>query len=222
MSLISQKALRKIKPHTTISLGGGNNVLDLAKDISKSHLSNLKLYSPSEITRTKCKHLGLKVMAMSADTPHFDLAFDGCDSIDKNFNALKSGGGIHLFEKIAAENATQYILLLPKERFRKELAPTVPLCLEVVTACLKNVINVIPQGYDYEVRQGKAVASFARSPLGNVLIDIYPQNSWHNIKKLNSFLLKQNGVVSSSYFEGTVTSIITENKNKAVEIKKGS
>ena len=35
--------------------------------------------------------------------PKFDLAFDGCDSIDQNFNALKSGGGIHLFEKIAAE-----------------------------------------------------------------------------------------------------------------------
>ena len=111
--------------------------------------------------------------------------------------------------------------MLPAERFRDELSPTIPLCLEVVPACLENVINSIPEEYDYKIRLGKAVASFARSPLSNILIDIYPQTSWNNIKKLNSFLLKQNGVVSSSYFEGIVTSIITETKNKAVEIKKG-
>ena len=221
MSLISQKALSKIKPNMSISLGGGSNVLNLAKDLSQAHISNLMLYSPSEITQAKCKQFGLKVLPFSETSSHLDLAFDGCDSIDKNFNALKSGGGIHLFEKIAAENAEEYILLLPVERFRDNLSPTIPLCLEVVPACLENVIKTIPEEYDYKIRLGKAVASFARSPLGNILIDIYPQTSWHNIKKLNSFLLKQNGVVSSSYFEGIVTSIITETKNKAVEIKKG-
>lgn len=221
MSLISQKALNKIRPNMIISLGGGHNVLNLAKDISQAHISNLKLYSPSEITQAKCRQLGLKVLSISKNLPHLDLAFDGCDSIDKNFNALKSGGGIHLFEKLAAENTEEYILLLPAERFRDELSPAIPLCLDVVPACLENVINTIPEEYDYKIRLGKAVASFARSPLGNVLIDIYPQTSWNNIKRLNSFLLKQNGVVSSSYFEGIVTSIITETKNKAVEIKKG-
>ncbi|NME19874.1 ribose-5-phosphate isomerase A [Lactobacillus johnsonii] len=214
MSLISQKALSKIKPNMSISLGGGSNVLNLAKDLCQAHISNLTLYSPSEITQAKCKQFGLKVLPFIENLPHLDLAFDGCDSIDKNFNALKSGGGIHLFEKLAAENTEEYILLLPAERFRDELSPTIPLCLE-------NVINSIPEEYDYKIRLGKAVASFARSPLGNILIDIYPHTSWNNIKKLNSFLLKQNGVVSSSYFEGIVTSIITETKNKAVEIKKG-
>ncbi len=218
MSLISQKALSKIKPNMSISLGGGSNVLNLAKDLCQAHISNLTLYSSSEITQAKCKQFGLP---FSENSPHLDLAFDGCDSIDKNFNALKSGGGIHLFEKLAAENTEEYILLLPAERFRDELSPTIPLCLEVVPACLENVINSIPEEYDYKIRLGKAVASFARSPLGNILIDIYPHTSWNNIKKLNSFLLKQNGVVSSSYFEGIVTSIITETKNKAVEIKKG-
>ena len=41
MSLISQKALSKIKPNMSISLGGGSNVLNLAKDLSQAHISNL-------------------------------------------------------------------------------------------------------------------------------------------------------------------------------------
>lgn len=132
MLLISQKALSKIKPNMSISLGGGSNVLNLAKDLCQAHISNLTLYSPSEITQAKCKQFGLKVLPFIENSPHLDLAFDGCDSIDKNFNALKSGGGIHLFEKLAAENTEEYILLLPAERFRDELSPTIPLCLEVV------------------------------------------------------------------------------------------
>ncbi|MDK7085515.1 hypothetical protein QP360_06770, partial [Gardnerella leopoldii] len=62
------------------------------------------------------------------------------------------------------------------------------------------------------------ICSFA---IGQLLIDIYPSNSWLDIEQLNDFLLKQNGVVSSSYFKNLVTSIITESNNKAIEIKKG-
>lgn len=57
--------------------------------------------------------------------------------------------------------------------------------------------------------------------MGNLLIDIYPNNSWSDIEQLNDLLLKQNGVISSSYFKNLVTSIITENNNEAIEIKKG-
>lgn len=221
MSIISKKVLSKIKPNMTISLGGGSNVLNLAKDLSNANIPNLHFYSPSEITQMQCKKLGLAVLALNDTMPQFDLAFDGCDSIDQNFNALKSGGGIHLFEKIAAKNAKEYILLLPRERFKKALNPAIPLCIEIIPNCLDNFIKNVPKEYKAEVRLGKAVASFARSPLGNLLVDIYPNDSWKNIKQLNDFLLKQNGVVSSSYFANLTTSIITEDNNEAIEIRKG-
>lgn len=221
MSIISKKALSKIKPNMTISLGGGSNILNLAKDLSNAQIPNLNFYSPSEITRMQCKKLGLSVLSLNDAMSQFDLAFDGCDSIDQNFTALKSGGGIHLFEKIAAENSKEYILLLPKERFKEVLNPAVPLCIEVIPNCIQTFIKNVPKEYQAEVRLGKAVASFARSPLGNLLVDIYPNDSWANIKQINDFLLKQNGAVSSSYFENLTTSIITEDNNEAIEIKKG-
>lgn len=85
----------------------------------------------------------------------------------------------------------------------------------------RNLYKNVSQEYKTEVRLGKAVASFACSPLGNLLVDIYPNDSWANIKQINNFLLKQNVAVNSSYFEKLTTSIITEDDNKAIEIKKG-
>ena len=129
----------------TVSLGGGSNVLTLAKDMNNAQIPGLRLYSPSEITKFQCEQLGLNILALNDNMPKFDLAFDGCDSIDQNFNALKSGGGIHLFEKIAAENAKEYILLLPKERFKETLNPTISLCIEIIPNCLNNLMKKIPK-----------------------------------------------------------------------------
>ena len=105
--------------------------------------------------------------------------------------------------------------------FVKNINPTISLCIEIIPNCLNNLMKKIPQGYTAKIRLSQSVASFAHSPLGNLLIDIYPNNSWSDIEQLNDFLLKQNGVISSSYFKNLVTSIITENNNEAIEIKKG-
>ena len=84
---ISELALSKIKPKMTISLGGGSTVFKLAQAIAQHNL-NITLYSPSELTCFKCKELGLELLPSTAATK-IDIAFDGCDSIDKNFNVLK-------------------------------------------------------------------------------------------------------------------------------------
>ena len=49
MSIISKKALSKIQPNMTVSLGGGSNVLTLAKDLNNAQIPGLRLYSPSEL-----------------------------------------------------------------------------------------------------------------------------------------------------------------------------
>lgn len=41
MPIISKKALSKIKPNMTISLGGGSNILNLTKDLSTAQIPNL-------------------------------------------------------------------------------------------------------------------------------------------------------------------------------------
>ena len=220
ITTISELALSKIKPRMTVSLGGGHNVFNLAQAIKKAK-PNIQLCSPSELTRLNCQAIGLKVDSLN-DTDHIDLAFDGCDSVDYNFDALKSGGGIHLYEKIAAQMSDEYILLLPAERITKELSCKVRLCIEVAPPAVRQVIKAgEAMELKMQIRQGEKVASLARSPQGNLLVDAFT-STWNDIDNLVLKLNNKNGVVATSYFKNLVTSLITTDKqNNAIEIKKG-
>lgn len=218
---ISSLAFSKIKPHMTVSLGGGPNVFNLAQEIAHHNEIDLTLCSPSELTRLNCQKLGLKVVNLN-QISHIDLAFDGCDSVDYNFNALKSNGGIHLYEKLASQISDEYVLLVPPERITKELTNKVQLCIEVAPPCLSQILQTCKNLHlQAQVREDKTIASLAYTSLGNLLIDAYVEN-WKDILSINTQLSKQNGVVSTSYFHNLVTSLITTDvKDNAIEIKKG-
>lgn len=221
INAITSLALQKIKPKMVVSLGGGSNVHALAEALAASKLKKqIRLVSPSELTRKSGQSLGLKIQQLEAEEK-IDLAFDGCDSVNYQLNALKSKGGIHLFEKTYAERSHEYILLTPYQRIKKELDPQVFLSVEIAQPCLNNVYQkIINLGLKPKIRLGQKVAAYARSPLGNYLIDIY-NSTWQNIHELNQKIKGFNGVIATSYFENLVTSIITEKNKQAIEIKKG-
>ncbi|MDF4186300.1 ribose-5-phosphate isomerase A [Ligilactobacillus salivarius] len=179
-----------------------------------------KVCSPSEYTRQICRDLNLNLIDIT-EASTIEFGFDGCDAIDFDLNVLKSNGGIHTFEKEYAYKAEKYIIISPPERLKASLNPNVQLCLEVVSPSVDSVLFAAKQlGLKAELRPGSAVASYARTPLGNYLIDCYCE-SWQDIKKINSKLNSLNGVVSTSYFENIVHSVLTLDKNNnPIEIKK--
>ncbi|MDA6089005.1 ribose-5-phosphate isomerase A [Lactobacillus amylovorus] len=212
MTLISDFALKKIQPGQKVSLGGGSNVADLIKAIAKAKLA-LDLYSPAPATRQLGSSLGLAIKP-AEEADQLDLAFDGADSVDFSLKALKSKGGIHLFEKVAAQVADEYILLLPEGRMREKLDPDIQLCLEVAAPAVKSLLLFTKKlGLKASVREDESI-------LGNKLVDLYAEN-WDKIEEVNQKLLAFNGVVASSLFAEEVTSIITVQDGKAVEISKG-
>lgn len=222
LSIISSTAIKLIQPGMTLSLGGGSNVLTLVQELKASHLATMvTLYSPSELTLHQGQLLGLEVKPIE-QAATIDLAFDGCDSVDEQLNALKSGGGIHLFEKIAAQKAKAYYLLAPKTKISPKLNPQIPLCLEVAEPCLTSVLQQAEQlGLNAQVRQGQAVASLARTPLGNLLVDI-TASDWDNIIEIDHKLVDLNGVISSSFFTDLVSGVISEDQGTGIIFKGGT
>lgn len=212
MTLISDFALKKIQSGQKVSLGGGSNMADLTRAIAKADLA-LDLYSPAPATRQLGASLALAIKP-AEEADQLDLAFDGADSVDFSLKALKSKGGIHLFEKIAAQKADEYILLLPEGRLKEKLDPDIQLCIEVAAPAVKSLLNFA---------KGLALKTSVRedeSILGNKLVDLYAEN-WDKIEEVNQQLVAFNGVIASSLFAGEVTSVITVQDSKAVEIGKG-
>lgn len=191
-----------------VCLGGGHNVANLAKVLATKPELDLQLCTPSELTAVTCTTLGLKMVGLAA-VGHIDVAFDGCDSITPNLTALKSNGGIHFFEKLYAQNADQYVILAPAERLTPQLNAQVPLTVEVLPAATATMMQVIgDHGYQVTRRVGQQVASFARTPNGNDLLDCRADR-WENVHEFNAWLQQQNGVVATSLFENVITTLLT-------------
>lgn len=218
MEKIIEAAINLIQPKMTVSFGGGSNVGRLLKEVARQKL-DITVCTPSEVTKKSCQDLGMKVSELD-QIKQIDLGFDGCDSLDENLNALKSNGGIHVFEKIYAQMAQNYIILAPKERLKSELDPDVFLSLEVIEAAIPQVAEFVTElGGQAVVRQSSDVAGIVRTRLGNGLVDCTFDN-WDNILEIDQKLSSYNGVVATSYFHDLISAALLSDGDQVIQ--KGS
>ncbi|APX71619.1 ribose-5-phosphate isomerase A [Companilactobacillus allii] len=216
MEKLLEEAMKLIKPKMIVSFGGGNTVGRLMKEVAKQNL-DITVCTPSEVTKQTCLDLGFFVKELD-QVDHIDLGFDGCDSLDKNLNALKSNGGIHVFEKIYASMATNYVILGPKERMQEQLSSDVFLSLEVIEPAIDQVVDYVKKlGGKVKVRQSSDIAGMVRTKLGNGLVDCYFDN-WDKIDDINQKLSGFNGVVGTSYFHNLVTFALLSDGDKVIQI----
>lgn len=216
MEKLIETALTMIKPGMTVSFGGGRTVgrLIRALDVSK-----IRVASPSEQTRKLCQELGIPMVPLEQVTK-FDVAFDGCDSLDQNLNVLKSNGGIHTLERLYANLAERYIIMAPQERFTAQLNPQVQLTLEVLEEAIPQVLSMVKQlGGVAEVRQSQDMAGMVRTPNGNGLIDCHFDN-WSEIDSINNVLSALAGVLGTSYFKDVVTDALLATDENVKHIRK--
>lgn len=85
--LCAKEALKYIKDGMCIGLGGGSTIGYLAEYLAKEE-RKITVVTPSDDTAELCKNLGLMVLSLEM-TAHINIAFDGCDELDKELNALK-------------------------------------------------------------------------------------------------------------------------------------
>lgn len=201
MEKLIETARAMIKPNMSVSFGGGRTVGKLIRALGSI---DIKVSSPSEVIRELCKSLNIPVVPLD-EVDKFDLAFDGCDSLDHNLNALKSNGGIHVFEKLYAQKAERYIIMAPQEKFTDQLNPEVQLTLEVLDLAIPQVISRVESlGGQAEVRQSSDMAGMVRTPNGNGLVDCHFKD-WKKIDEDDEKLSKMTGVLGTSYFKNLVT-----------------
>ena len=128
--LCAQEALKYIKDDMCIGLGGGSTVGYLAEYLAKEG-KRVTVVTPSDDTAELCKNLGLMVISLRM-TDYIDIAFDGCDELDRNLNALKANGAIHTKEKIIASMAEKYVLLIDESKLYETLPLKDSVTLEVI------------------------------------------------------------------------------------------
>lgn len=133
----ARKAFEMIKDGMTVGLGGGSTVAFLIQEIEKQN-KPIRAVTPSQDTMELCMEHHIPLVPLEL-VDHIDIAFDGCDELDQNLNALKSCGGIHTREKIVASMAEDYVLLADEEKLKDKLAFQYPVTVEVIRPARKYV-----------------------------------------------------------------------------------
>lgn len=214
--ICAKYASKFIKNGMVVGLGGGRTIqylIDYVKD------KDIQVVTPSIKTALKAQKEGLTVLNTQF-VDYVDIAFDGCDEVDFNLNALKSGGGIHTQEKIIASMANEYIVLIDESKFHKNLSFKVPVVVEVLPkaySVVKKKLQLLNGNVIERTSDNKD--GILISDEGNILLDVYFSDVY-DISMLNQTLLMMPGVVDTSLFVNTVTGIIMVN-DKGVFKKDG-
>lgn len=203
----AKEALKYIKNDTIIGLGGGSTISHLIRYIKEDKNLKVKVVTPSFKTKLLCIENGLEVLhTFSVDK--VSVAFDGCDEVDENLNALKSGGGIHTKEKLIASMSEDYILLVDKAKFSKTLTFKHPVVLEVLPDALKYVEGKVKElGGIPTLRTSSSKDGGTITESGNLLIDA-AFSDVKDIEKLEQDLNDITGVFDISLFTKVVTKVL--------------
>ncbi|EHJ01604.1 ribose 5-phosphate isomerase [Clostridium sp. DL-VIII] len=217
--ICAKEAMKYIKNGMTVGLGGGRSIAYLVEYIKADKDLKLKIVTPSVKTKMLCIENGLEVLHTSF-VEKIDVAFDGCDQVDENLNAMKSGGGIHTNEKLIASMADDYILLVDEKKVEKMLTFKSPVVIEILKDSLKYVERkVLELGGKPEIRSSDIKDGFTISDNGNLLMNVSFKNI-SDIKKLNDELINICGVIETSLFINVITKAIIASENSIRVISK--
>ncbi len=206
-------AFDKIIDGQTIGLGGGQTIKYIVSMLAKSN-KNVTIVSPSIETTLLCTQSGLRVVP-TYTVDHVNLAFDGCDEVDKNLCALKSGGAIHTKEKIIAKMADEYILCVDDSKFFDTLPFIHPVTLEVLFDAFSYVcsqfVSIKPR--DVEKKDGWMISDY-----GNVILDVDAKGA--SVEEIYHKINDTVGIVDSSLFVDCVSSVIVASSSGIKEVFK--
>ena len=169
------------------------------------------------------KHNGLKVIP-TWSVSKISVAFDGCDEVDENLTALKSGGGIHTNEKIIATMADDYILLVDESKVVKKLEFKYPIVLEIIPESKAFVEKEVKNlGGIPKMRTSLSKDGITISDNGLYLMDVeFNKYDIKDISSLNDNLKNIVGVLDTSLFYNIATKAIvaSEDKIRLIEVKR--
>ena len=130
--LAGKKAAELVEDGMTLGLGTGSTVECMLYALGDRVKAGLKIKGvpTSERTAALCHKLGIELVDFF-QVDRLDLAIDGADEIDVNFQMTKGGGGALLREKIVAEAADKVAIMVDSTKLVDKLG-AFPLPVEIV------------------------------------------------------------------------------------------
>ncbi|HMS82972.1 MAG TPA: ribose-5-phosphate isomerase RpiA [Nitrospira sp.] len=194
------KAVEFVRDGMVVGLGTGSTAKHLVIALGERVRAGMKLRGvpTSQETGALAKQYGIPLID-AENRWAIDVAIDGADQVDPQFNLIKGGGGALLKEKIVAASAKQFIVMVDHTKQVPVLGGSFPLPIEVIpfgwgnTACAIEALTK-----SLVVLRERNGAPF-KTEAGHLIIDVH-MNRIDHPGELETALNLIPGVVETGLF----------------------
>ncbi len=160
--LAAEAAAELVEDGMRLGLGTGSTVAFLLPALARRGLRDLRCIATSDATAAAAAELGIPVEPFDA-LDALDLTIDGADEVAPDGWLVKGGGGAHVRERIAADAAARFVVIVSDDKVLPALRRAVP--LELLAYGLPATLRRLPGA---RVREGAPP-----SPDGGVIADLH-------------------------------------------------
>lgn len=200
-----------VKPGMKLGLGSGSTAIHCVYRAAELYragkLPGLLVVATSFDTELACREGGLSLKTLNDPEigGKLDLAIDGADEIDPQLNLIKGGGGAHLWEKIVAQAADNFVVVADDSKLVDALGRKFPLPVEVVPVALAHVEKSLRSlGGVPTLRRGSGKLGPVVTDMGNFILDVTFQASVDPLALCRDLNMVA-GVVENGFFAGMAT-----------------
>ena len=221
--VVADAAIKEVKSNMVLGLGSGSTaalmIKSLANEIRSGKLKNIRGVATSFQSEVLALQLDIPLIDL-ASVSQIDLAIDGADEVDPEFQLIKGGGACHVREKLVASKANLLMIVVDETKLVQNLNQSFPLPVEVLPNAWKQVQGVISDmNGSSTLRMATKKAGPVVTDQGNLILDVLFNDGIKNPKEIEISINNIPGVLENGLFVDLTDKVLVgkiENDNPVV------
>jgi len=202
----AEKALELVQDGMLLGLGSGSTAKYFTEGVGRLVADGMKLrcVPTSRATAELAAELGIQIVQELVGA--IDLAVDGADEVDPVLNLIKGRGGALFREKLVAEAARRFVVIVDDSKLVKQLG-VAALPVEVFPFLWRiTAERLTALGVSLTVRGGEETPYITDN--GNLILNLTVDGGIKDSAGLADALKKTTGVVEHGLFIGLTDTVI--------------
>ena len=201
---VAEAAVNEVTSNMIVGLGSGSTaaimIKTLANKIKAGELKNIRGVPTSFQSEVLALELGIPLIDL-ASVSQIDLAIDGADEVNPDYQLIKGGGACHVREKLVASKANKLLIVVDQTKLVENLNEFFPLPVEVLPSAWKQVKDVIEKmDAKCNLRMAEKKAGPIVTDEGNLILDVLFNGGIKNPRKIEPLINNIPGVLENGLF----------------------
>jgi ribose 5-phosphate isomerase A len=173
---VAEAATEQIRSGMVVGLGSGSTaalmIRSLGARLKRGELRDVIGVTTSFQGEVLAAELGIPLKSLNA-IERIDLAIDGADEVDPDFQLIKGGGACHVQEKLVARRADRFVVVVDSTKLVDRLNLGFLLPVEVLPGAWRQVQGqLLEMAGEAQLRMAVRKAGPVVTDQGNLVLDV--------------------------------------------------